>query len=118
MSTGWAWRGMLHREGRLSSLPRGDAMLDFDRTDPNRYCLQDCKVSECVEFRQTECRRRLTLSDASETSLMGHGVEEGRCMNMELSRRQFMKGAGAGMAGTTLGAFGFGGVEAAYAAAI
>jgi len=39
-------------------------------------------------------------------------------MNMELSRRQFMKGAGAGMAGTTLGAFGFGDVEAAYAAAI
>ena len=39
-------------------------------------------------------------------------------MNMELSRRQFMKGAGAGMAGTTLGAFGFGDVEAAHAAAI
>ena len=39
-------------------------------------------------------------------------------MNMELSRRQFMKGAGAGIAGTTLGAFGFGDVEAAYAAAI
>ena len=39
-------------------------------------------------------------------------------MNMELSRRQFMKGAGAGLAGTTLGAFGFGDVEAAYAAAI
>lgn len=39
-------------------------------------------------------------------------------MNLELSRRQFMKGAGAGMAGTTLGAFGFGDVEAAYAAAI
>ena len=28
-------------------------------------------------------------------------------MNMELSRRHFMKGAGAGVAGTTLGAFGF-----------
>jgi formate dehydrogenase major subunit len=39
-------------------------------------------------------------------------------MNMELSRRQFMKGAGAGMAGTTLGAFGFGDIEAAYAKAI
>ena len=39
-------------------------------------------------------------------------------MNMELSRRQFLKGAGAGVAGTTLGAFGFGEVEAAYAAAI
>jgi anaerobic selenocysteine-containing dehydrogenase len=39
-------------------------------------------------------------------------------MNMQLSRRQFMKGAGAGMAGTTLGAFGFGNVEAAHAAAI
>ena len=39
-------------------------------------------------------------------------------MNMELSRRQFMKGAGAGLAGTTLGAFGFGDIEAAHAAAI
>jgi formate dehydrogenase major subunit len=39
-------------------------------------------------------------------------------MNMELSRRQFMQGAGAGLAGTTLGAFGFGEVERAYAAAI
>ena len=39
-------------------------------------------------------------------------------MNMELSRRQFMQGASAGVAGTTLGAFGFGDVEAAYAAAI
>lgn len=39
-------------------------------------------------------------------------------MNMELSRRQFMKGAGAGFAGTTLGALGFGGVEEALAASI
>jgi formate dehydrogenase major subunit len=39
-------------------------------------------------------------------------------MNMELSRRQFMQGAGAGLAGTTLGAFGFGDVEMAYAKAI
>src|SRR5215470_6462733 len=39
-------------------------------------------------------------------------------MNMELSRRQFMTGAGAGLAGTTLGALGFGEVETAYAAAI
>ena len=39
-------------------------------------------------------------------------------MNLELSRRQFMKGASAGLAGTTLGAFGFGDVEMAYAAAI
>jgi formate dehydrogenase major subunit len=39
-------------------------------------------------------------------------------MNMELSRRQFMKGAGASLAGTTIGALGFGDVEAAYAAAI
>src|ERR1700730_5551700 len=37
---------------------------------------------------------------------------------MELSRRQFMAGASAGLAGTTIGALGFGGVEAAYAAAI
>ena len=39
-------------------------------------------------------------------------------MNMELSRRQFLAGAGAGIAGTTLGALGFGDIEVAYAAAI
>jgi formate dehydrogenase major subunit len=37
---------------------------------------------------------------------------------MELSRRQLMKGATAGLAGTTLGALGFGETESAYAAAI
>ncbi|KGM31793.1 sulfate ABC transporter substrate-binding protein [Inquilinus limosus MP06] len=37
---------------------------------------------------------------------------------MKLSRRGFLKGAGAGVAGTTLGAFGFGDIETAYAAAI
>jgi formate dehydrogenase major subunit len=39
-------------------------------------------------------------------------------MNMELSRRQFVAGASAGLAGTTLGALGFGAVETAHAAAI
>lgn len=39
-------------------------------------------------------------------------------MNMELSRRTLLKGAGVGLAGTALGAFGFGGVEAAHADAI
>ena len=39
-------------------------------------------------------------------------------MNMNVSRRAFLKGASAGVAGTTLGAFGFGGVEAAHAAAV
>jgi formate dehydrogenase major subunit len=39
-------------------------------------------------------------------------------MNMELSRRTFLKGAGAGLAGTTIGALGFGEAETAYAAAI
>jgi formate dehydrogenase major subunit len=39
-------------------------------------------------------------------------------MNMELSRRQFMVGASAGLAGTTLGALGFGDVETAFAMAI
>lgn len=39
-------------------------------------------------------------------------------MNMELSRRQFLGGAGAAVAATTLGSFGFGQVEAAYAEAI
>jgi formate dehydrogenase major subunit len=37
---------------------------------------------------------------------------------MELSRRHFMKGAGVGLAATSLGALGFGETEAAYAAAI
>jgi len=39
-------------------------------------------------------------------------------MNMELSRRQFLGTAGAGLAGTALGAFGFGPIEAAYAESI
>jgi formate dehydrogenase major subunit len=39
-------------------------------------------------------------------------------MNMELSRRQFVTGAGAGLAATSLGALGFGDVETAHAAAI
>lgn len=39
-------------------------------------------------------------------------------MNMELSRRKFIVGAGAGLAGTTLDALGFGEAETAYAAAI
>src|SRR5262245_4010728 len=39
-------------------------------------------------------------------------------MNMELSRRQFLAGASAGLAGTTLGALGFGEAEIAVAAAI
>jgi formate dehydrogenase major subunit len=39
-------------------------------------------------------------------------------MNMELSRRQFIAGASAGIAGTTIGALGFGDAEVAYAAAI
>lgn len=39
-------------------------------------------------------------------------------MNMDLSRRAFLRGAGAGVAGTSLGALGFGDVEAAHAAAI
>jgi len=39
-------------------------------------------------------------------------------MNMELSRRHFIVGAGAGLAGTTLGALGFGDAEISYAEAI
>lgn len=39
-------------------------------------------------------------------------------MNMELSRRTFLKTSGAGIAGTTLGAMGFGEAEAATAAYI
>jgi formate dehydrogenase major subunit len=39
-------------------------------------------------------------------------------VNMELSRRQFVIGASAGVAATTLGALGFGEIESAYAASI
>jgi formate dehydrogenase major subunit len=39
-------------------------------------------------------------------------------MDMEVSRRGFMKGAGGGIAATTLSALGFGEVEAVHAAAI
>jgi formate dehydrogenase major subunit len=39
-------------------------------------------------------------------------------MTIAFSRRQFLAGAGAGMAGTTLGALGFGEAEAAHAQAI
>lgn len=39
-------------------------------------------------------------------------------MNMELSRRAFMRGAGAGLAGTAMGALGFGDIEAAHASSI
>jgi len=39
-------------------------------------------------------------------------------MNMEISRRQFLRTAGAGVAGTSLGALGFGAMEEAYASTI
>lgn len=39
-------------------------------------------------------------------------------MNMDLSRRAFLRTAGAGLAGTSLGALGFGEAEQAHAAAI
>jgi formate dehydrogenase major subunit len=39
-------------------------------------------------------------------------------MNIELSRRQFIRGAGASVAGTTLGALGFGEIEMAYSTSI
>ena len=39
-------------------------------------------------------------------------------MNLELSRRQFLGGAGATVAASALGSFGFGAVETAYAEAI
>jgi formate dehydrogenase major subunit len=39
-------------------------------------------------------------------------------MDIQLSRRAFLQSAGAGLAGTTLGAFGFGDIEAAHAKSI
>ena len=41
-----------------------------------------------------------------------------RAMNIEVSRRQVIVGAGAGVASTTLGALGFGDMETAYATSI
>lgn len=38
-------------------------------------------------------------------------------MNVQFSRRQFLKGTGAGVAGSAIGAFGFGGAETALAQA-
>jgi len=51
-------------------------------------------------------------------SRRGEFAQEDRPMNMELSRRRFMQGASAGVAGTTLGALGFGDIESAYATSI
>src|SRR5262252_3558148 len=48
----------------------------------------------------------------------GGSGEEDDLMNIEVSRRRFLQGAGAGLAGTTIGALGFGEIEAAHAAAI
>src|ERR1700724_2219395 len=45
-------------------------------------------------------------------------LQEDRPMNMEVSRRGLMQGAAASLAGTTLGALGFGDIETAYAASI
>jgi glyoxylase-like metal-dependent hydrolase (beta-lactamase superfamily II) len=42
-------------------------------------------------------------------------IQEVGAMNIEVSRRQFMQRASAGLADTTLGALGFGGIESAYA---
>ena len=39
-------------------------------------------------------------------------------MNIELSRRQFVHGVAASVAGTSLGALGFGDIEKAYATSI
>src|SRR5690606_18495628 len=44
------------------------------------------------------------------------GLEETRLMNIEVSRRHFLKLAGAGAAGSALGALGFEDAEAAVAA--
>src|SRR6516164_3611776 len=61
--------------------------------------------------------RKAATLDGDEPSLT-KSYRGRRSMNVQLSRRQFMKGVGAGAAGTTLGALGFGEVERAYADAI
>lgn len=49
---------------------------------------------------------------------LGALVSRRPTVNMELSRRQFIAGASVGLAGTAIGALGFGDVETAYAEAI
>src|SRR6478735_12741530 len=59
------------------------------------------------------------LSSARKVPRWGQAALRGaQSMNMELSRRQFMKGASVGIAGTTLGALGFGDIEEALATSI
>ncbi len=48
----------------------------------------------------------------------GEYTLEDHPMNIEVSRREFMRGAGAAAAGTTLGALGFGDIETSYASSI
>jgi formate dehydrogenase major subunit len=48
----------------------------------------------------------------------GDRTEEDQLMLGELSRRQVLRGTGAGLAGSVMGAFGFGGVEEALASTI
>src|SRR5947207_15703487 len=68
------------------------------------------------------CLRRVVSNKIKKPRLFrlleSRHVQGGPRMNMELSRRQFVKGVGAGAAGTTLGALGFGEIESAHAAAI
>src|SRR5438477_11999617 len=63
--------------------------------------------------KQSRTRKIASLANARTGTCREDGA-----MNMELSRRQFVTGAGAAAAGTTLSALGFGEIESAHAAAI
>jgi formate dehydrogenase major subunit len=86
----------------------------------NQLCLtlllfkNTLKALFCVPFIDTLYR---PIERGKNVPRRGQTSEE-TTLNMELSRRRFLAGASAGLAGTTIGALGFGGVEAAYAAAI
>src|SRR5262249_7974579 len=62
--------------------------------------------------------RRERVAETERPPAGANVLKENRSMNMELSRRHFLVGAGAGLAGTTLGAFGFGDAEMAFAQSI
>lgn len=59
------------------------------------------------------------MLDAADLPLLRGRFRKGKKnMQIEISRRQFLGAAGAGIAGTAIGAFGFGGAEEALAASI
>lgn len=71
-----------------------------------------------VRLRVHCCRSAEIPFPVAPEAIMHRNLEGTFAMNSEFSRRQFIKGAGSGVATTAIGAFGFDDVERAYAAAI